>query len=171
MAEAGSLRVTVFGTESDLYIVEYFTKWDTVHSGEWYIVARGTKYLVFSQYVVHSHIIVTVKGVYGSRDQVVTVFLLCDVLMWLFRCSARDEVALVACVWFPSSVLTQPLQSQCFQLARLRRCKVTIKKLCNFSPSLCEAVSYSVSGGNRSSAGHGTKVFFFTDPSHSLLKA
>ena len=119
MAEAGSLRVTVFGTESDLYIVEYFTKWDTVHSGEWYIVARGTKYLLFSQYVVHSHTIVTVKGVYGSRDQVVAVFLLCDVLMWLFRCSARDEVALVACVWFPSSVLTQPLQSQCFQLARL----------------------------------------------------
>ena len=86
MAEAGSLRVTVFGTESDLYIVEYFTKWDTVHSGEWYIVACGTKYLVFSQYVAHhSHIIVTVKGVCGSRDQLVAVFLLCDVLMWLFR--------------------------------------------------------------------------------------
>ena len=54
MAEAGSLRVTVFGTESDLYIVEYFTKWDTVHSGECYIVACGTKYLVFSQYVAHT---------------------------------------------------------------------------------------------------------------------
>ena len=67
MAEAGSLRVTVFGTESDLYIVEYFTKWDTVHSGEWYIVARGTKYLVFSQYVVHSHIIVTVRGSTGHE--------------------------------------------------------------------------------------------------------